>query len=148
MNRWDVNQRDDLGMTPLIWAARYGHEEVVKLLLRENIEPDQQDANFSRTALSWAAGNGHEGIVRLFLGQQFINPESVGRWWGRSARALSLLLGERYVNPNSSCRSGRTPLSWASENGHEGIVKLLLGRKDVNPETSTATTILIFFFFF
>ena len=35
MNRWDVNQRDGLGMTPLLWAARYGHEEVVRLLLRK-----------------------------------------------------------------------------------------------------------------
>jgi len=35
MKRWDVNQRDGAGMTPLIWAARYGHEEVVKLLLQK-----------------------------------------------------------------------------------------------------------------
>jgi len=33
MNRWDVNQRDGLSMTPLIWAARYGHEEVVRSVL-------------------------------------------------------------------------------------------------------------------
>ena len=49
MNRWDVNQRDSAGMTPLIWAARYGHEEVVRLLLRKkHIQPDQQDANCGR----------------------------------------------------------------------------------------------------
>jgi len=28
---------------------------------------------------------------------------------------------------------GSTPLSWATENGHEGVVKLLLGREDVDP---------------
>jgi len=67
-------------MTPLIWAARYGHEEVVGLLLRKkHIQPDQQDANYERTALSWAAGNGHERVVRLFLGPEFVNPGSVGR---------------------------------------------------------------------
>jgi len=32
---WDVNQRDSAGLTPLMWAARYGHEEVVELLLRQ-----------------------------------------------------------------------------------------------------------------
>jgi len=48
-----VNQRDSAGVTPPIWAARYGHEEVVGLLLgKEHIEPDQQDANSGRTALS------------------------------------------------------------------------------------------------
>ena len=85
MDRWDVNQRDSAGMTPLIWAARYGNEEVVRLLLRtKNIQPDQQDANYGRTALSWAAGNGHEGAVRLFLGPQFVNPGSVGYLAGRA----------------------------------------------------------------
>jgi len=136
MNRWDANQRDSGGMTPLIWAARYGNEEVVRLLLRKkHIQPDQQDANHQRTALSWAAGNGHEGVVRLFLEPQFVNPGSVGRRWGKAARAVDHFLGGRYVNPNSSSKHGRTPLSWAVENGHEGLVKLLLERKDVKPDT-------------
>ena len=136
MNRWDVNQRDGRGITPLIWAARYGREEVVKLLLRnKHLQPDQQDPMDGRTALSWAAGNGHEAVVRLFLGQQFVNPGSLGRRWGMAARAVDLLFGGRYVNADSSCTSGRTPLSWAAMNGHEGIAKLLLGRNDVNPNT-------------
>ena len=29
---------------------------------------------------------------------------------------------------------GRTPLGWAAHNGHEGVVKILLGRKEVNPD--------------
>jgi len=130
MNRWDVNQTDGMGMTPLIWAARYGHEEVVKLLLREkHIRPDQQDANSGRTAFSWAAGNGHEGVVRLFLGQ------SVHGWRGKARREARLLFGRRYVDPDSLSKSGATPLSWAAGNGCEGVVELLLGRKDVSPDT-------------
>ena len=135
MNRWDVNQRDGAGMTPLIWAARYGHEEVVRLLLRNrHIQPDHQDAHTGRTALSWAAGNGHEAVVRLFLGPQFINPGSIGRRWRKVPLVASLLLGRRYINPDSPSKAGRTPLSWAAENGREGVVKLLLGRKDVSPD--------------
>ena len=137
MNRWDVNQRDGAGVTPLIWAARYGHGEVVRLLLRTtHIQPDQPDTNYDRTALSWAAENGHEGVVRLFLGPQFVNPGSIGRRWGNAPRVAGLLFGRRYVNPDSSSSFGRTPLSWAAENGHKGIVKLLLGRRDVNPDSS------------
>jgi len=137
MNRWDVNQQDRACMTPLIWAARCGHVEVVRLLLREtHIQPDQQDTNYGRTALSWAAGNGHEGVVSLFLGRPFVNLRSIGRRWGKAPRVAALLFGRRYVNPDSSSKSGRTPLSWAAENGHEGIVKLLLRRKDINPDTA------------
>ena len=138
MKRWDVNQRDSAGMTPLIWAARYGHEEVVRLLLREkHIRPDRQDTNDGRTALSWAAENGHEGVVKLFLGPQFVDPGSIGRLWGKSPQVAGILFGRRYVNPDSSSKSGRTPLSCAARNGHDGIVKRLLRRKDVNPNSSS-----------
>ena len=134
MNKWDVNQRDGAGMTPLIWAARYGREEVVRLLLREkDIHPDQKDADSGRTALSWAAGNGHEGVVRLFLGPRLSNPGSIGRRWGKAARVVDHLFGGRYVDPNSSSEYGQTPLLWAVENGHEGVVELLLRRGSVNP---------------
>ena len=136
MNRWDVNQQDGLGMTPLIWAARYGHEEVVRLLLREKkIQLNQLDADYGRTALSWAAGNGHEGVVRLFLRRKFVNLGGVGRQLEKAAQAVGSLFGRRYANPDRSSYCGRTPLSWAAENGHEGIVRLLLGQKRVNPGT-------------
>jgi len=136
MNRWDVNQRDGLGVIPLVWAARCGHQEVVRLLLREkNIQPDQVDADYGRTALSWAAGNGHEGVVRLFLRPKFVNPRSAGRQWEKAAQAVGSLFGRRYVNPDRSSNSGRTSLSWAAGGGHEGIVELLLEQKDVTPGT-------------
>jgi len=136
INRWDVNEEDAMGNTPLIWAARRGHEEVVRLLLRQkHIEPDQQDAEFGRSALSWAAGNGCEGVVKVFLGQRLLNPECIGRRWGTVALAMDVLFFGRYVNPNSLSNWGRTPLSWAAGKGHEEIVKLLLDRKDINPNS-------------
>ena len=135
--KWDVNERGSAGMTPLIWAARYGHEEIVRLLLREkHIQLDQKDANYGRTALSWAAENGREGVVRLLLGPRFINPGSIGHRWGKARRVAGQPLGRRYANPDSSSRTGRTPLSWAAENGHEGTVKLLVRRGDVDPNSS------------
>jgi len=134
-----MNQRDGAGMTPLIWAARYGHEQVVRLLLgNEHIQLDQQDVSSGRTALSWAAGNGHEGVVRLFLGPRYVDSRRTGRRWGKAARAVGVLIGVRYANPDiPDTANGRTPLSWAAGNGHEGIVALLLGRKDVNPHSSS-----------
>jgi len=138
MNKWDVNQSDSAGITPLIWAASCGHEEVVELLLQQNdIQPDLPDTNGGRTALSWAAGNGHEGVVRIFLGPRFINLGRIGRWCGTTLGVEGLLFGRKYVDPDSPSTSGRTPLSFAAENGHEGVVKLLLERQDVNPDSSS-----------
>jgi len=46
-------------------------------------------------------------------------------------------LGRKEVNPDIPDQlHGQTPLSWAAENGYEGIVKLLLGRKEVDPDMS------------
>jgi len=134
MDRWGVNQQDGAGMTPLIWAASLGHEEVVRLLLgNKHIRPDRRDSDFCRTALSWAAGNGHKGVVRLFLRPRFSNPGSIGGRWGKVARVVDVLFGERYVDPDSLGIYYRTPLSWAAESGHGGIVRLLLEREGVNP---------------
>ena len=133
--RSDVNQRDSAGLTPLMWAARQGREDVVKLLLQQkHIQPDIPDTRYGRTALSWAAGSGHEGVVRLFLSPEFcVNPGSIGRRW-RVSEVIGTPLGRKYVNPDRQDDDGRAPLSWAARNGHGGVVKLLLGRKDVRPD--------------
>ena len=134
MKRWDVKKRDGRGLTPLMWAARYGREEVAKLLLEQkHTQPDIRDRWDGRTALSWAAGSGHEGVVRLFLSRLFISPGSIGRRWG-TPQVMSLLFGRKYVNPDRPDNHGQTPLGQAARKGHEGVVKLLLEREDVNPD--------------
>jgi Ankyrin repeats (3 copies) len=61
----DLDSKDSYGRTPLSWAARNGHEGVVKLLLGTGkVEVDSKDS-YGGTPLSWAAGNGHEGVVKL-----------------------------------------------------------------------------------
>ncbi|KAG0639919.1 hypothetical protein HOY80DRAFT_960951 [Tuber brumale] len=42
-----------------------------------------------------------------------------------------MLLGRQDVNPNAPDDDGQTPLYSAAWNGHEGAVKILLGRPDV-----------------
>ena len=132
----DLNKRDILSITPLIWAAINGQEEVARLLLgRQTVNPDKLDRDLRRTALSWAAVMGHERIVRLLLERASTNPDGTDGWWGRTPQAVKKVWGRRYVNPNKPDRHGQTPILLAAEEGHEGVVKLLLRRKDVNLHT-------------
>ena len=142
--RWDVNQRDGMGLTPLTWAARHGGVEVVKLLLQlKYTQPDIPDTRYGQTPLSWAAWNGHDGAVKLLLGRKDVNPdrlENDGRTplsraaGGGHDRVVKLLLKREDVSPDMPDRFGQTPLLYAAKNGHDGVMKLLLGREDVSPD--------------
>jgi len=136
MKRWDVNQKDSAGLTPLMWAAMHGHEEVVKLLLRQKrTQPDIPHTGSGRTALSWAAGGGHEEAVRLLLGPRFVNHRSSVRgWWRKTRWIVSPLFARKYVDPDRPDDRGRTPFSWAAQNGHDGVVKLLLQGESISPD--------------
>lgn len=50
--------------------------------------------------------------------------------------ALSALLANG-LNPESKDSHDRTPLSWAAERGHEGVVRLLLENKNVDAESKS-----------
>eukprot|EP00931_Biecheleriopsis_adriatica_P045206 TRINITY_DN25910_c0_g1_i1.p1 TRINITY_DN25910_c0_g1~~TRINITY_DN25910_c0_g1_i1.p1 ORF type:complete len:630 (+),score=102.22 TRINITY_DN25910_c0_g1_i1:166-2055(+) len=60
------------GDTALIFAAREGNAEVVKLLLEEN-GLDLNAESFRRNALAWAARKGHAEVLRLLLSQPTCN---------------------------------------------------------------------------
>jgi ankyrin repeat protein len=59
----DVNGIDDHGNTPLIQAARFGHDEVVTALLiaRADVKAKNDEG---KTALMLAAEGGHDETVR------------------------------------------------------------------------------------
>ena len=97
MKEWDLNAADGMGSTAFAWAARMGHEEVVRMLLEgDSIGPDQADSISGRTPLWWAAGRGHERIVKTLLEREDVNPNT------------------------ADTQEGRTPLSRAAEQMHGG----------------------------
>ena len=59
----DVNGIDDNGNTPLILAARFGHDEVVTTLLIAKADVKTENAE-GKTALMLAAEGGHDETVR------------------------------------------------------------------------------------
>ncbi len=59
----DVNGIDDQGNTPLIQAARFGHDEVVTALLSAKADVNTKN-NEGKTALMLAAEGGHNETLR------------------------------------------------------------------------------------
>ena len=111
----DVEASDFHGNTAISWAARRGHEGVVRaLLVWCDANPDTPDTKYGRTPLWWAAQNGREGVVRALLEQKDVNLKKADKW-------------------------SKTPLYRAVAYGHDGVVRILLegGRADPN----TANTV-------
>ncbi len=60
----DVNGKDEHGNTPLIEAARFGHDGVVTVLLIAKADPTIKNDQ-GKTALMLASEGGHDDTVRV-----------------------------------------------------------------------------------
>ncbi|RYP71044.1 hypothetical protein DL769_004757 [Monosporascus sp. CRB-8-3] len=128
----DTSWTDSSGQPLLSWAARNGHEAVVRLLLEKGAELESRDKN-GWTPLSWAAENGHETVIRLLLekGAGLESKDSKGLtpllWAAKKGHeAVVRLLIEKGAELESKDYSGGTPLSRAARFGYETAVRLLL----------------------
>lgn len=102
---------DSNGQSPLLWATRNGHEDVIKLMIEANADLEVRDKEEGATPLIWAARKGYKNVVNLLL--------------------------ERGGEINAKDNRGRTPLSLAALHKHGSIMQLLLnkgGIVDVNDE--------------
>jgi ankyrin repeat protein len=137
----------------LSWAAKGGHEAIVKLLLdTSKIDIDSKD-KAGRTPLLWAAAGGHETIVDLLLKTGEVDVDwrdKAGRTpasWaaaGGYEAVIKLLLGTGKVDVKSEDTAGQTLLLWAAAGGHEIIVRLLLdtGNVDFESKDKSGRTLL------
>jgi len=143
MEGYDINKGDFWGNTPLAWAARRGHEGVVKILLRQaEVNPDKAD-NEGNTPLMRAAWCGHEGVVKVLLERSDVDPEQLD-YGGltplqRAAgdgheEVVKVLLERGGVDLNKPDHLGETALLKAAISGRERIVEILLAQVVVNPD--------------
>jgi len=99
--KYELDQCDFGGRTPLSFAAESGQEAIVKRLLDTGkVDADSKD-NDRKTPLIVAAEHGHVAVVKALL--------STGK-----------------VDADSKDNDRKTPLIVAAEHGHDAVVKALL----------------------
>ncbi|KAL6828193.1 ankyrin repeat-containing domain protein [Trichoderma camerunense] len=96
------NSCDSNGQSPLLWATRNGHEDVIMLMIEANADLEVRDKEEGATPLIWAARKGYKNVVTLLL--------------------------ERGGEINAKDNHGRTPLSLAALHKHGSIMQLLLNK--------------------
>ena len=60
----DVNATDDRGSTPLLEAARYGHDDITRVLIAAGADLKAKDKD-GKTALMLAIQGDHDEVVRV-----------------------------------------------------------------------------------
>lgn len=60
----DVNATDEKGSTPLLEAARYGHDDICRILIAAGADLKSKDRD-GKTALQLAIQGDHDEVVRV-----------------------------------------------------------------------------------
>src|SRR6266487_1473576 len=95
------------GSSALLWAAKNGQEGTAQRLLVEGASV--QATEYGLTQLLFAARNGYEAVAEL-------------------------LLACKDIDADRKDTGGRSPLSYAADNGSEAVVRLLLA-KGLDPDS-------------
>jgi Ankyrin repeats (3 copies)/Ankyrin repeats (many copies) len=112
-------------------ASTYGHEAVVRLLLKQGADVKAEDEG-GWTALHCAAESGHEAVVRLLLEQGVdVKAKKENGWTALHGAAVCeheavvRLLLEQGADDKAEDKSGWTALHYAAESGNKAVVHLL-----------------------
>ncbi|KAJ5082839.1 Pfs NACHT and ankyrin domain protein [Penicillium argentinense] len=140
-----IHAGDKDGETSLHWACRNGREAIARLLIESGADIHAGDKD-GVTSLHWAYRNGREAIARLLIesGADIHAGDKDGRQGRRDIASLGacrnshaglagLLIKKGEVH--ASDKNGWISLHWASINGHEVTVRLLL---ESEPEINTS----------
>jgi len=127
---------DASGTMPLHYAAMEGHFDVVKYLVEHGAEADSPEDAYGSTPLDYARKYNHAGIVSYLLEKGAHDGKSGGPRQNlpihTAAKEGDLSEVKRQLDNGADIESkgerGCTPLRFAVENNHVGIVEYLLSR--------------------
>ena len=138
--------------TPLMYAAWYGHVEMMKVLLTHARScANQASSDVGRTALWFACLGGHAEVVKLLLAHagidankatadEGVTPLNVACFGGHAA-VVKLLLAHTGIDVNQAkTDGGSTPLFTACKNGNVGVIKLLLAHDGIDVNQANKDT--------
>jgi serine/threonine-protein phosphatase 6 regulatory ankyrin repeat subunit A/serine/threonine-protein phosphatase 6 regulatory ankyrin repeat subunit B len=130
-----IEEKDELGFTPLAWAAQTGHKDAASLLLSLGANPNMTSSG-GRYPIDWAATSGHLPVVEL-LADKTSNDRSITLFLAVQQQQIPVVkfLLEHGANPNIHDPASNTtmPLHLAAGHGNVEAVRLLLEHgADVN----------------
>eukprot|EP00591_Stephanopyxis_turris_P002665 CAMPEP_0195520510 /NCGR_PEP_ID=MMETSP0794_2-20130614/17075_1 /TAXON_ID=515487 /ORGANISM="Stephanopyxis turris, Strain CCMP 815" /LENGTH=209 /DNA_ID=CAMNT_0040649887 /DNA_START=49 /DNA_END=678 /DNA_ORIENTATION=+ len=135
----DVNEEDDVGITPLIRATLGGNVDILRLLMEAGA-PAQPNPGFRHTPLRAACLTGNVELIRLLLekgadpnaksagdrtplmGACFLRP---GIDPDKSAPALKAMLADPRTDPTIANKNGETALTLCQQKGYTESIGLL-----------------------
>lgn len=137
-----LNAKNIFHYTPLHYAVRGGHAEVVRVLLKAGAEINGQDLS-KATPLILAAATSNEAMAKLLLklgGETIqINAQTEHKNNVGEPDFETLLedgiSGVQTISIVCCSVSGSTALHFAAQNGMGSIVRLLLARSDIQIDT-------------
>ena len=111
----EINPKRKDGLTPLYFAASYGHYDICKFIIEKiDVKNPRYNANGS-TPLHFSAHNGHTNVCRLII--------------------------DLVVDKNPRNDFGITPLHWAAKDGHFEAYKLIFeNAEEKNPASKSGQT--------
>jgi ankyrin repeat protein len=133
------HEPNDSGWTPLHYAAAYGHNDVVELLLAANSQVNAKDSE-GRTPLHVAAYNWQTDVADSLLNNGAdVDTSTEGGWTPLHTAVakdkidmVQWLLAHK-ADINAKAEDGQTPLYVAARNNYVNMVKLLLANgADIN----------------
>lgn len=147
----DVNLRDDIGRTPLMWTAMTGHPRIARYLIKVGAKVDIHDDG-KWTALMQAADYGHDNVVRVLLrAGARVNAENNAGWTSLMIAAeggypeMARDLIEHKADVNAKNKSGKTALMVAAQNDNIGVIKPLVDAgANVNARDNNGWTALMY----
>ncbi|KAF3942424.1 Inversin [Dactylella cylindrospora] len=127
-----IDSLDRHNRSPLFYAIRNRHVDIIKALLKAGARVDLKD-DLGATPLSYALLSGGEVVKLLFKdkSKEHLKEEVFSELLSHAASRgqediVGLLIETDQVNINLKSGYPGSPLSSAAANGHEGVVRLLL----------------------